>query len=360
MPLYRYRGGILHAIIPSVAATTPGSNPRESLVYGDYLPAAGTTAGLLNPTLLSDYNAASTQTLTLPDGVTIENKTIYGDLRLPTAHTADIVLRNCKLRGGPHVPTSNDAVVKADAARTGSGRLVIIDSEVSPQVPALNRDGIRGNRLQVERTWIHDTIDGFTAYATTAMNSGNAYSYLFGSIVENLRYGNPDYDNGVSGATEHIDGTHNDCVALPGGKQIGIKGNLLKGTSTNLAGAGTNPTHPQIQASGYSYGACILISSEVSNPPDATVVVEKNWMYGALSHLNIKANLTATVRNNRHYRAVFVDPDTSDGNSSSGYWIRYDQRAGNGVVIDSDVWVDGPYAGTVLVEPRDHGMAFNA
>lgn len=336
-------------------------NPRPGLVYGQYIPEAaaaagtdGVTAGLLDASLLTDYNSPATTTLTLTDGATFANKTVYGDLRGPSVHNTDIVFSNCRLRGGNHVPTTNDSVINASGTRTGAGKIILVDCEIDPQLPALNRDGIRGNRWRAERTWIHDVIDGVVPYATTGQNSGNAYVDLLGCVIENLRYGYPDYDNGVSGATEHTDGTHNDCVAISGGKQILVKGNLIKCTATNLPGAGTNPSHPNLPASGFGHGQAVLITNTVSNPLDLTVIVEQNWLMGGLHAVFINPNQTAVLRNNRIYRASYVGTSPT----YSGYWLRWQQRAGNGVVNDQNVWVDGPYAGQVLTEPRDRGCNF--
>lgn len=338
--------------------------PREGLVYGQYLPEAagtglggtgngygstGVTCGLSNASLLTNYNASSTPTVTLTSGVPITDKTIYGYVRPPASHGQDIILTNCLLRGGPTAPGTTEAIVKADQPRSGTGRIILRDCEIWPQTPGLIVDGVRGNRVVVERCWIHDVIDGFVPYATTSQNSGNAFSYMRGTVVERLRYMFPD--------TEHIDGAHQDAVAISGGKEIGIKGNLLYGSSVDLPGSGTNPTHPQIQAAGYAHGAGVIVTNTVSNPLDNTVIVEENWIWGFLSHANIKSNMTMIWRNNKHYRAVFID--TVPPISSSGYWCRYDFPVSTGVTIDNDTWVDGPYIGNVLTLPQDLGIHHN-
>jgi hypothetical protein len=163
--------------------------------------------------------------------------------------------------------------------------------------------------------------------------------------------------------TEHSNGTHNDCLVV-GSKGVWAKGNLLRGTSVDLPGSGTNPDHPQIQASGYSFGQCVLVTY-TGTQPNATTIVEENWMYGANAHISyidgLDITTTATVRNNQHYREVFV------GSTSSGYWIRYNPR---GVPGSSDPsqrlaayptsgerWVNGPYSGNLLATPRDLGIS---
>jgi hypothetical protein len=314
---------------------------------GDNYGTAGVYAGLTDHTILTDLNSAATTSFTPTSGTTYTDKTIYGDIVPPTSHGADIIFQNCLLRGSPNTRTATAAIVKADNTRSGTGRVILRDCEIHPQMPSLWLDGVRGNRVLIERCWIHDVIDGFAPYALTSQNSGVANSHMYGSVVDRLRYMMPDVEH-----TSPSDGTHNDCVAVNGGKNINIKGNFLKGSSVDLPGAGTNPTHPQIQASGYNNGQCVLITNTVSNPLDNSVIIEENWFWGANQQVGINSNQTCILRNNRHYREVFV------GSTSSGYWIRFTQRAGNGVTANTDTWVNGPYAGQVLTEPRDKGINY--
>jgi hypothetical protein len=338
-------------------------DPRDGLVYGQYEPQAagtswgstGVSCGLSNAGILTNHNSSATQTLTLTDGQTIQDKIVYGFLRPPNTHNTDIVIENCLLRGGVAAPTGDDAILKADLNRTGTGRVILRDCELWPQTAAMSEftNGVRGHRVVVERCWIHDVVDGFIPYATTAMNSGNAFSYLYGSLIERLTYTYPD--------VAHSDGTHNDCVAVSGGKEMGIKGNLLRCTSIDLPGSGTNPTHPQLQGTNtglgdgtaFAYGACVIITNTVSNPLNNTVIVEENYMFGGRAHLNVKPNMTCIVRNNKHYRTPYTI------SSDAQFWYRYDQRSGNGVVANNSTWIDGPYVGQVLIEPRDRGVHFN-
>ena len=339
-------------------------DPRPGLQYGDYIPEApnvsapgtnGVTAGLLNAGILTDYNSAATTTLTLTDGATFTDKVIYGDLRGPSVQNSNITFTNCWLRGGNHVPTTNDGILNASGTRSGSGRIILTDCEISPQLPALNRDCVRGNRVEIYRSWLHGGIDLAVPYATTAQNGGNAYFYMYGSVLENMRYGYPDYDNGVSGATEHTDGTHNDGIAISGGKNIRIQGNLIRATSTPLPGTTQNPTQPNLFNSGYANGQAILITNTVSNPLDATVIVEENWIQGALHGVFVNPNMTAILQEQpvlpRLLRRHHHPPTRATGSGTSS-------ASGNGVVPDNNTWVDGPYIGQVLTEPRDAGINF--
>lgn len=345
---------------------------RDGLTYGQYIPegpaaygASGVSVGLRDASLLTALNAPSATQFVLTDGTTYTNKIIYGDVQPPASQMSDITLDNCLLRGGSHNPSSNVAVVDADGNRSGSGKLIIRDCEIWPQVPAINRDGIRGYFLRAYRNYIHDVTDGILAIATSTQNLGNADCDIYGNMVERMRYSNPDYINGVSGAAAHSDGSHNDCLVVAA-KGIRAKGNNLRCTTTDLAaGQLENPSHPNIHSvvladgTNHGNGQCILIT-HTGVEPDATTIIEENWLLGGLTHINILANKTATVRNNRHFRSVYIDPNTADGNSSSGYWVRFTQRTNNNVQIATDRWVDGPYIGQLLTEPRDKGIHFNA
>lgn len=360
-----------------------------TVTYGATLPVNGTTCGLTNAGLLTDYNSSATATVTLPTsldataigngwtpylgGMLLRDKTIYGDIRPPTSTALDIYLINCKLKGGNTVPTTQDAVVKADTNRTATDGtntkyLYVIDCEVDPQLPALNRDGIRGNRIRVYRTYVHDVIDGISPYANTTHNGGVIDSQVYGCLIENLRYGYPDYVNGSSGTTSHSDGTHTDGMQLHGGTNLHVKGNYINLTSTNLTGAGTNPTHPTLQAAGLANGQCILVTKVSTTPAaDSTVIIEENWLKGGLAGIAINPGPSGVIiRNNRQSVTVY----TANSNFQGRYfWVNVGAESQTGLPLQSDavgdashnngnVWWDGPNAGNLLTRTRANGVGF--
>lgn len=338
---------------------------RFGLNYGTYEPAYGDTAGLTDPSLItSSINNTATQTWTPTQGTVYTNQNIYGDIIPPSVLDQNIYIFNSRIRGGNYGPTSGShACVRSDNIKSGSGRIIIVDCDIDPILEHLNRDGVRGNRVEVHRSRIRGGIDGLSLFAFANQNGGDAFSYGYGNIIEDLAYGFPDYKNGTSGAVWHSDGAHTDPTAINGGRNIGLIGNLIRGTAHNLPGAGQNPTHPELQATPpyYANGQGTLITNTTGVPLDTSVVIRANRYYGGLAHLGIQPNMPAiTLEDNLHYRAVYVDPNTANGNSSSGYWIRYSQRAGNGVVPVNSRWIDGPFAGQLLAEPRNAGIHFNA
>lgn len=335
---------------------------RDALTYGQYLPvigydAAGGTCGLRDATALSNfYNSSSVNTVTFPNadypsGSTISGKTVYGDITLATGI---ITFDNCDLPGGTHVPTTNQSIVRGDNNRSGSTSIATFkDCRISPRTRALNRDCVRGNRLRIYRCEIKGGIDGLSGFALSSQNSGNANNEFCGNHITDLAYGYPDYDNGTSGATEHSDGTHNDCIALQGGTNQLVWGNYIGGYSTELAG-NTHPllTQPQwvVADGGWNNGGCIIVNEDAGTQTDNTTIIKENWLSGGLSQVNIKVNTTFMLQDNQHYRDV-----AQNGSPLfQGFWIRLDDHTPTITSLESEhVWVDGPFAGSYLTGTGD-------
>lgn len=314
---------------------------------------------------LTPYNASTVDTFTLPSGGgVIEDAIIYGDLK-PPASGATWTLRRCLLVGGNHVPSGASAVVDCNGARTGSndttnndvGRIILEQCEIAPRRPSLNRDGIVGHKFSLINCLVQNTVDAVGAFITS--NKGtHANVKIIGNKLANLGYGYPDYINGVSGAAQHTDGTHDDTIQLQGGGNVEISFNLLiASTLAAFAGSGTNPDKPWLIPGGWSNGACIVIQDNtgVGTFTKANTIIRGNRMAGGLAHINIKPGVAFTLDRNEHFR------DTAIGTGHSGYWIRFDQQSTNDVDgLATEVWIDGPYAGQILTSPRDRGIHTNA
>ncbi len=324
-----------------------GSSSRDSLVYGTYEPAA-TTTGVPSGITLTDYNSSSANTVTIPAGAVITEQKIYGDITF--AGSAE--LYRCELVGGANTITSgNTAVVNCNNTRTGIAKLT--DCTIKPRTESNGRDCVLGKQYELYRCHLSGGVDGCGIYTTSTTNTSCDVK-IYGCLIEDLTYVYPD-----TITTSHTDGTHNDCIQFQGGRNIHILGNSLKGTSHALAGTGTNPDKPWLIGQGYCNGAAVTIGDNTGAGVDNTLIVEKNWILGGLAHFNIKPNMTFTATNNNHYRATAVQSGVW-----SGYWVRFDQRAGTTVPgltsSISSIWVDGPYAAQYLSEPRDLGIHYNA
>lgn len=339
-------------------------NPRDTLVYGAYQPGASTT-GVLPGTVLTDYNPASTNNLTISSGGLIENKRIHGDVK-PTNAT-DLVIRNCEILGGLHVPTGPSGVVDCNSPR--AGRVTLIDCTIIPRRPALNRDGIVGHRYRAYRCNIQRVVDGFGAFITPTKYSPQdlrADVIAMGNWVSNLAYGYPDYKNGVSGDAAHTDGTHNDGFQHQGGLDVDVFGNFFDLTATANPESGTNPAKPWLIGQGYANGTGILSQNNTGAGVDESVKFRKNWTRGGLYHAQfINAGSGPEFTDHRFYRATAVSPAGAVG-THGGYWVTMNSRANNNVkgiqsgTLGTNLWVDGPYAGQPIAEPRDAGLHYYA
>lgn len=328
--------------------------------YGSYTPEKRVTAGLVRPGDLNELNSPATNTFTLVDGETYIDKIIYGDIRPPSVHNNNIDLINCLTPGGLHIPSTNSGVINCDNSRSGNGKVRLWDCEIDPRVPSLNRDCIRGHKWEMYRTWMQQGVDGMGIFVQPTTNGGRCDVVAMGNIVENLMYAYPDYDNGVNGVTEHSDGTHSDCIQYQGGKNVSVKGNLLMGTATAIPSSDPNPTKPWLLEGDprWTSGSLIVIQDNTGAGINTTVVFEENFLYGAPTQVNIKSGANFVFRNNKHYRLVATH---STSPLWSGYWTRFDYPAYPDLVVglDTNTWIDGPYAGQVLTSPRDRGINYN-
>lgn len=331
---------------------TPQPTGRDALVYGTYRPDE-TTTGVLPGTVLTDYAATpqSTNTYTFPGATTVTDKIIYGDVRPPT-NGGIVILKNCLLVGGNHVPSSASAVVDCKGARPGTGRMVLIDCTIKPRRPALNRDCIAGHKFNIYRSDLSHGVDGIGAFILSSNGTSTSVE-AFGNYIHDLVYFYPDYNNGVSGATVHTDGTHNDGIQVQGGTNIDIFGNWIRSTSFLGAGSGTNPDKPWLLSGATKWinGAGVIIQKQsVTAPLDETVKLRKNWIEGGLSTVNMKPG-RYTVEEN------IISRRTALGSGHSRYYLRGDSRGTTTVIgLGTQRWED---TNALLTEPQASGIHWN-
>ena len=332
---------------------TPPVDDRDLLVYGQYQPGP-TNTGYRGT--LTDLGNSSTQNAVLPSSGVVENRKIWGDIKPPA--TGKLVLKNCLLVGGPHIPTGASGAVNCNTAHAEN--LILIDCTIQPQQPR-NRDCIVGHKWEAYRCNMSRSVDGMGIFTTSA-NSGHADVIAMGNWIHDLAYVYPDYKNGTSGATWHTDGSHNDGAQLQGGDRVHLKGNFFDlARSLPAAGnGGVNPDKTWMSTLQETNGSCVIVQSNTGNPINNTVIIEQNWFRGGLSQLNVKPNMSFIFRDNKHYRDAAVNT-TGSGGTWNGYWLRFDQRAGATLTgLATNKWVDGPYSGQVMAEPRDKGIHYNA
>lgn len=325
---------------------------RASLVYGTYEPTTATT-GVLPGTTLTDWNSPSTDKVTIPDGTVIENKIIYGDV-IPGG---SVIIRNCLAVGGTSAPTTDTGVFNCTGTAR-SGRLELYDVTIAPRNPRNGRNGVQGRQYTAERCYVKNTTDGFGVFSTIGAGT-NADVTIKGCLVEDLLYTYPD-----PATSNHSDGAHTDCIQIQGGRNIQVIGNRLKATGIAEAGTGTNPNKPYLLDGGRNWanGACIIVQDNTGAGIDSTVVIDKNWTSGGISHYNVKTTgAGCQISNGKVYRDAAFRPATgySSFDALNPYFVRFDAGMNQTDVIGitTQTWIDGPYAGNLLTwASRDLGM----
>lgn len=326
---------------------------RDSLVLEQYEPDES-TAGVPAGVTLTNYNAATTATVTLAAG-TYTRQRIHGRI----AWSGNVNLVECELLGPQTTGlTGDEGIINGNNGNTG--HLTATDCDIHAQVQTNGRNGALGKEFSLVRCHVWDVVDAVGIYTLTAWGTPNANVDVHGCLLENLVYVYPD-----TITTSHTDGTHNDGIQVQGGGNISIRGNSIRGTAHALAGTGTNPAKPYLLDGGRSWanGATIIVQKQTSTYAVSNLLISGNWERGGLTHLNAKTTTasTYTYRNGHHYRDVAVKPaGYPSGDSLSGYWIRIENRAAANITgLDTHVWVDYN-DGAALAEPRASGIHYDA
>lgn len=347
-----------HAVGGALVRRT-ASNPRSSLVPGTYKP-DNTNTGHVGVSLPKQGTTSTTTVVFGTAGAVYENLEIYGDIRITAA---DITIRNCYLRGGSHKPGGASAVIDCNSAAVFN--LLVEDCTIDPHVPSVNRDGMVGHEYTARRVRVKNTIDGFGVFQTdkvaavTGINDANVT--VEGCYTSDLAYFYPDYKVGSSGATWHTDGTHNDGLQIQGGGNIHVIGNYFEMSGHKGPGSLDSPTKPWMHTIGHANGSGTIIQGNAdATPLGPNVVVEKNWYWGGLCHLQLQPG-TYAVKNNKHSRVTAKRPAGAAGEAWSGTWIIATSTAyATDTIVDgiftgtpSSVWEDD---GTLLVQPAASGI----
>jgi hypothetical protein len=333
---------------PTPAPEQPSTPPRNSKEYGTYQPGPSTT-GYNASTTLTAYNSESTDSFTLNKGGVIENKIIYGDMKYTGSE--DLLIKNSLLVGGRHKPANITAIVDLNSTR--GGIVTIQDSTIRARVPKDNRDGITGYKFRAYRNEVTRTVDGFGVFVVPSRAGTNVADVIIaGNYVHDVAYT-------YTGHTAHDDGTHNDGLQIQGGRNIRVTGNYFNMTSSTTSGGGANPDKPWLIQTNNANGVGLLVQDNTGAGIDNSVIVEKNYFARGLAQVSIKSK-AFILRDNKFYRATALKP----GGGWSGYWIRLESRSGTAIQgfnvgEQTNRWVDGPYAGKLMAEPRDRGIHYN-
>ena len=352
---------------PSSSTTTTN---RLGAAYGPYEPTTATAGLLVAEGDLTEYNSASTQDVTIPNGAVISDKIIYG--RVTFAGTAE--LRNCLLLGRSTPLTSgNDGVLHCINIRTGQAKL--FDCEIRPRYESPGRNCVLGMQVELYACWLHGGEDGVGIYPTPLGVATAANVVVKGCLIDDLGYCYPDRD--------HSDGSHSDNIQIQGGTNIDIVGNALRGTGHWMSGSDTYYTsHPSLNLGDWSLtkgpgiapGSCLIINGNVV-PVDSTVVIDSNYFRYGKAQLLVKNQANNFVCRNNQFSAINAPAANVNGTVYNGttlaftnnpYWVRFDNIAissnitgltsGGSLANTTNVWLDGANSGVALATPRGAGV----
>ncbi len=304
------------------AAATPGS----------YKPTASNT-GVPAGKTLKPYNTSGADLVITKDGTVLDGLDIYGDIKV---RAKNVTIKNSRLRGGKGIPKNNTGIV--DSTNSNVSNLVIQDNTIIPDRASYYRDGIVGHDYKALRNHIQGTNDGLGIFNRPG-GPATANVTAEGNYIHDLTFWSND--------PAHRDGTHNDGIQVQGGQNIRIVGNNIVATSKPGPGSAPNPR-------GNKAGAGILLQQNVAKL--ANVTVNKNWVDGGLSSINIDhgkySNITVTLSENRLGRNQF------DFGNGSKYPVRIIKRSASSTPgLSTNRWADNL---ANLVEGKTGGIRYNS
>lgn len=236
--------------------TTPPGSSRDDLVplYGTYVPQPNQVGCSVPLDQLTDYNSPSTVDVQVSSVLTLENKKVYGRIKINAG--GQVIAKNCVFLGPPGEPPGRQGPTRNEYDETaiidcdnpgGSSALVstFTDCTIAPRFPSPRLNGFKGSHHKVERCHIIWTVDGLGPYTKPGFNYATKVE-LVASRIERMVYfpgpyyaaTGPNYWNGTTWASGtsgrvarstypgdmtpaidygHDDGNHSDCIEVHGG-----------------------------------------------------------------------------------------------------------------------------------------------
>ena len=327
--------GVLGGVMAGFGVASPASadTGRSSLIPGTYKPTSANT-GVITGTVLKAHNTSYADLIITTDGTVLENLDIYGDIKV---RARNVIIRNCRLRGGKHIPGSNTGIVDANSGSCYN--LLVEDCTIIPDRPSYYRDGIVGHEYTARRNRIKRTNDGLGIFNKPG---GSVYANVTaeGNYINELTYWSND--------PAHSDGTHNDGIQVQGGENIRIVGNTVVGSIVTGAGSAPSPR-------GTHGGCTIMLQQNVAKLRN--VLVEKNWVDDGQTSINIAvgskySDIVVTVQNN------FLGRNQYDFGGGSKYPIRIISKSRSKVTgLFTNKWEDN---GVYLAEGKYSGIRYDS
>lgn len=268
------------------APITPTTNPRLALVPGDYNPkvdqggAIGVPVGPWNPGVITAFNGD----YTARSNATIANLEIFGRLNVGGFHPT---ITNCIVHGNAYSPTGTETACIYGAGDNLNG--TIIEDTRIDGLSNVWCSGIRGGNYTLRRVEMKNVPDcvlltsqlGNVTLEASWIHKG-AFSEWTAATTDVAHGGDGTHPYGGSYYT-HVDG-----VQFHRGKHHRIVGNFIGGVLEPWDHHTGHVT--DINSGDCLYNSSILLKQEVSNGEADfvdDVIIEKNWLMGGMSTLNI-------------------------------------------------------------------------
>jgi hypothetical protein len=325
--------GLANAATPPAAGSQAGAtNPRDSLVYGEYKPDAS-TVGPLPGTVLQQFGTSATSTdfVATANNQVIQNMEIWGSVNLKSF--TGVKIQNCRIHGTLARGVDTAHVFGSGGNLRGAtivdcalvGRPVTVPASyngvANPDAGAVNQGnewccGIIGGNYTVLRTEMINTSDGLS------LNSQVGNVTAKGCWIHNGWFnewtpeqatpsGGPARYYPYSTGTAHY--THVDGIQFHRGRNYTFVGNRIGGTRVP-GDHNVTPSHKNAINSGDDmYNAALMIQQNVDNT-DANkienVLIDRNWLAGGTCTLNITLTngnyfTSMQITNNRFTRSTW-------------------------------------------------------
>ncbi len=300
---------------------TPTGNPRDSLVYGTYVPGVlptdagyqsfmtANTAGLLNPTGVTITRERGTDGYiyidTVPTGGVISNTLFKGKVKVRTAgggvgSAGQVTFKNCKFVGRPPEQLNSSGNANGGCVEnfgTNPPHLIFIDCLFDNQwwydngLSSLKGSplatGLHGGNADFYRCEIKNLQDCINYVGPNTDTPALAASCVVQGCVFWKNYYLSNWTSTGVGFAPSSDDTHSDSFQFNTGRNITIKHNFFGGRR-DMTGYDALPN-------GYNSGtdahnSCIMIQQEAGtavNQLVRNVMIDGNWFSGGAATINI-------------------------------------------------------------------------
>ena len=208
-----------------------------------------------------------------------------------------VVITNSHLRGAATTVDRGLLLVSPDPTTAGQPSATISDSTVSPRIPSVYIDGIRGSNFTARRVEITGTVDGVHIHGTATRTDPHAGNVTVeASWIHDLTH----YANDP----RQTNGSHNDNVQMVGGHNVTLRYNTLTGASNAafmIKPDRNTITDVTLDHNWAGNGGCTFNIDNASQTTMTGIAVTNNTVYRTSTFncgIIISKPITATLTNN--------------------------------------------------------------